>query len=120
MKTTANKSHLVDATGMVLGRLASHVAKLLMGKDTPGYERHMLSGSSVTVTNASKIKMTDKRKNETLHESYSGYPGGLKYKTNADIIAKKGYSELVRLAVYGMLPSNRLRAEMMKKLTITE
>ena len=64
--------------------------------------------------------MTDKRKKETMHERYSGYPGGLTYRNNADIISKKGYAELIRLAVYGMLPANRLRALMMKKLTIKE
>ncbi len=118
METKQN--YTIDATDKVLGRLASEIAKKLMGKMEPGYERHVLSGNTVTVENASKIKMTDKRKAETLHETYSGYPGGLKYKTNADIIAKKGYSELVRLAVYGMLPSNRLRARMMTKLTVKE
>lgn len=119
-KVTEKKTHTVDATGMILGRLASQVAKLLQGKDTPGFQKHILSGASVTVTNASKIKMSEKRKNETLHEKYTGYPGGLYYRTNAQIIEKKGYAELVRLAVYGMLPGNRLRAQMMKKLTIKE
>lgn len=116
----AKENYTIDATGQVLGRLSSQIAKMLMGKMEPGYERHMLSGNTVTVLNASKMKMTDKRKAETLHETYTGYPGGLKYKNNANIIGKKGYAELVRLAVYGMLPSNRLRAPMMKKLTIKE
>lgn len=119
-KVTTKKTHTIDATDIVLGRLASKIAKLLQGKDTAGYERHIPSGATVIVENASKIKMTDKRKAETMHERYSGYPGGLTYKSNADIIAKKGYAELVRLAVYGMLPGNRLRAVMMKKLTIKE
>ncbi len=114
------ESHTIDATGMVLGRLSSAVATLLMGKNTPGYEKHIHSGNSVTVINASAIKMTEKRKLETMHEKYSGYPGGLTYKSNARIIEKKGYAELIRLAVYGMLPSNRLRPLMMKKLTIKE
>ncbi len=122
MENLANKkqNYTIDATGMVLGRLASQIAKHLMGKMEAGYERHTLSGNTVTVLNASKMKMTDKRKTETLHETYSGYPGGLRYKTNANIISKKGYAELVRLAVYGMLPGNRLRAPMMKKLTVKE
>lgn len=112
--------YTVDASGKVLGRMSSEIAKMLMGKMTVGYERHMLSGASVNVVNASKLSMTEKRKQETLHEKYSGYPGGLTYKTNAEIIAKKGYAELIRLAVYNMLPANRLRQKMMNKLKITE
>ncbi len=110
----------VDATGQVLGRMCSEIAKMLQGKMTVGYERHMLSGASVNVTNASKLSMTEKRKKETMHEKYSGYPGGLTYKSNAAIIEKKGYAELIRLAVYNMLPPNRLRQPMMNKLKITE
>jgi len=114
------ENYTIDATGKVLGRLSSEIAKMLQGKLEVGFERHIGSGNSVTVLNASKLKMTEKRKKETMHETYSGYPGGLKYRNNADIITKKGYAELVRLAVYGMLPGNRLRAPMMKKLTIEE
>lgn len=110
----------IDATGLVLGRMCSDVAKKLMGKDMPGYERHILSGVKVNVTNASKLSMTEKRKKETLHERYSGFPGGLKFETNARIIEKKGYAELIRLAVYNMLPANRLRQPMMNNLNITE
>lgn len=110
----------VDATGQVLGRMASQIAKMLQGKETVGYERHILSGAKVNVINASKLKMTDKRKKETMHEKYSGYPGGLTYKNNEAIIAKKGYAELIRLAVYNMLPANRLRQPMMNNLKITE
>ncbi|OGI76342.1 50S ribosomal protein L13 [Candidatus Nomurabacteria bacterium RIFCSPHIGHO2_02_FULL_33_12] len=112
--------YTVDATGQVLGRMCSSIAKILMGKTTVGYERHILSGASVNVINASKLFMTEKRKLETMHEKYSGYPGGLKYKSNAEIISKKGYAELIRLAVYNMLPPNRLRQPMMNKLKITE
>jgi len=118
IKKTEN--YTIDATGMVLGRLSSQIAKLLQGKAEVGFERHVKSGNTVTVLNASKLKMTEKRKKETLHETYTGYPGGLRYKNNATIIEKKGYAELIRLAVYGMLPGNRLRAPMMKKLTIKE
>lgn len=120
MKETQKQNYTVDANGMVLGRLCSEVAKMLMGKNEPEYERHLTSGNKVTVLNASKLKMTEKRKKETLHETYSGYPGGLKFRSNDQIIDKKGYSELIRLAVYGMLPNNRLRALMMKNLTIKE
>lgn len=120
MEKKTPQVYTVDATGMVLGRMCSHIATLLMGKNTPGYERHEKPVNSVVVINASKIKMTDKRKKETMHEKYSGYPGGLRYESNEQIINKKGYSELVRLAVYNMLPANKLRSIMMTKLKIEE
>lgn len=114
------KIHTIDATDMVLGRVASMAAKALMGKTSPEYTANIVADVRVYIKNASKTKMTERRMNETLHETYSGYPGGLKMKTNAKIIDKKGWQGLYELAVYGMLPSNKLRPLMMKRLTITE
>lgn len=114
------KVHTIDATGKVLGRVASAAAKALMGKTDPSYVDNKVSDVRVYITNASKTKVTEKRLKETLHETYSGQPGGFKQKTNAKIIEKKGWIGLYELAVYGMLPSNKLRPLMMKRLTITE
>jgi large subunit ribosomal protein L13 len=115
-----NTTHTIDATGKVLGRLSSEVAKMLMGKNSPDYSPNVAPKVKVTIINASKTKMTEKRKLETLHEKYSGRPGGLKMKTNAKIISHKGFTELYKLAIYNMLPANKLRDGMMKNLTITE
>ncbi len=112
--------HTIDASGRSLGRVASEAAKILMGKTTADYVANKVADVSVSIENASKTKMTDKRKNETLHERYSGYPGGLKFESNAKILKKKGWKELYNLAVYGMLPDNKLRPLMMKRLTIKE
>jgi large subunit ribosomal protein L13 len=114
------KVHTIDAEGKVLGRVASAAAKALMGKTDPSYTANEVADVRVYIKNASKTKMTEKRMTETLHETYSGQPGGFKQKTNAKIIEKKGFVGLYELAVYGMLPSNKLRPLMMKRLTITE
>ena len=113
MKTTFT----IDAKGKTLGRVASAAAKALMGKMSPDYAPNIVPKVIVTIENAQLTKMTEKRMKETLHERYSGYPGGLKMATNAKIIEGKGVKELYRLAVYNMLPANKLRTGMMKNLT---
>lgn len=113
-------TYTIDASEKVFGRVASEAAKNLMGKNLPDYSPNKVSAVSVTIINASKTKMSERRMNETLHERYSGQPGGFRKETNARIIEKKGWKGLYELAVFGMLPSNRLRPLMMKKLTIKE
>lgn len=110
--------YTIDANGKVFGRVASEAAKDLMGKNLPDYVANKVADVSVTIINASKTKMTETRMNETLHERYSGHPGGFKEESNSKIIEKKGWMGLYELAVYGMLPSNKLRPLMMKRLTI--
>ena len=114
------KVHTIDATDKVLGHIASAAAKALMGKTDPSYVANKVADVRVYIKNASKTKMSERRMNETLHETYSGQAGGFKQKTNAKIVAKKGWIGLYELAVFGMLPSNKLRPLMMKRLTITE
>ena len=113
-------THTIDATDKTFGRIASAAAKALMGKTSPDYVPNQVADVRVYITNASKTKMSERRMKETLHERYSGYPGGFKTDTNARVIEKKGWKGLYELAVYGMLPSNKLRPLMMKRLTITE
>ena len=113
-------THTIDATGKVFGRVASEAAKILMGKTSPDYAANKVTDVRVIISNASKTKMSERRMNETLHERYSGYPGGFRTATNKDIVTKKGWASLYELAVLGMLPSNKLRPLMMKHLTITE
>ncbi len=114
------KIHTINAEGKVLGRVASQCAKILMGKTTPDYVANKVADVSVVIENASKTKMTEKRMRGTIHERYSGAPGGFKTHTNEEIIAKKGWKELYTLAVHGMLPDNKLRPLMMKRLKIKE
>lgn len=110
----------IDATGKKIGRLATEVASLLMGKSNPEFARNKVTPVRVTIENASKISVTDKKLKETTHHTYSGYPGGLKLETLENVKAKKGMSEIVKVAVYGMLPKNKLRSIMIKNLTIKE
>jgi large subunit ribosomal protein L13 len=114
------KNYTINAEGKSLGRVSSMAAKILMGKSSVDYLPNKLSAITVLIENASKTKMTQKKKDETIHERYSGYPGGLKTLTNAEILEKKGWKELYQLAVYGMLPANKLRPLMMKRLKIKE
>lgn len=115
-----NTTITVDAENKVFGRVASEAAKNLMGKNLPDYTANKVSNVIVVIINASKTKISEKRMKETLHERYSGQPGGFKEETNARILEKKGWKGLYELAVFGMLPSNKLRPLMMKHLTIKD
>ncbi len=119
-KTKETTEKTIDASGRTLGRVASEVAKYLMGKDKPSYERHKYSGSPVKVTNAGKIRITERKLDEIYHTRYSGIPGGLRVMKASYTKATKGMRELVRLATYSMLPDNKIRREMMKHLKIEE
>ena len=113
-------NYTIDATNKSLGRLATEVATILMGKHDASFVRNAVSAHTVTVTNASKIKQDPRKMQTKLYKSFSGYPGGLK-ESNMEHVAKtKGFSTIVSNAVKGMLPDNRLKKDMMKKLTITE
>jgi large subunit ribosomal protein L13 len=110
----------IDAKGKSLGRVASEAAKMLMGKDTPAYEPHLVQGSGVHIVNAGSINLSEKKMKQKQYGRYSGYPGGLRFESLEQVLAKKGFAEAFRKAVYGMLPNNKLRAPMMKKLKVTE
>lgn len=114
------KIYTIDASGKILGRVASEAANYLMAKNQVDFVKNKVADVKVEIINASKTKASEKRVKETQHERYSGFPGGLKFATNEKIIEKKGWAGLYELAVYGMLPNNKLRAQMMKRLKITE
>ena len=108
----------LDATGEKLGRLASKVATLLMGKNSPDFQKNVIADVKVNVGNISKLDISSKKMEQKEYNSYSGYPGGRKVGRMKTVVAKKGYAELMRKAVRGMLPANKLRSELMKKLII--
>jgi large subunit ribosomal protein L13 len=114
------KNHTIDATGKALGRLASEVAALLNAKDSVEFVKNQAADVTVTVLNASKVKVTGNKMNESVHKSYSGYPGGLKEQPLKHVVAKKGYSEIISHAVKGMLPKNKLQDVRMKNLIIKD
>jgi len=111
---------IIDAKNKKIGRVSSMAAKMLMGKDTAQFSNNKVSDVTVIINNASQSNITDKKKNQTTFEKFSGHPGGMKLQKMQTIIEKKGYSELFKQAVYGMLPANRLRKERMKNLIINE
>ncbi len=112
--------HTIDATNQQLGRIASRTAALLLGKSSPSYVGHRTAPHYVTITNAGKLNVSEKKSVNTRFARYSGYPGGLRYETIQDVIAKKGQGEILRQAVNGMLPKNASRRNIMKNLTITD
>ena len=121
-ETQKNKADtkVIDAEGRTLGRVASEIAMSLMGKTKPTFERNKYSGIPVRVVNASKLRITPKKLAEIYHTRYSGVPGGLRILPGTETAEKKGLKELVKLATYQMLPSNKLRRTMMKNLMIED
>lgn len=108
----------IDADGLVLGRLASAIATVLMGKHKPQYTPHVDVGDFVVVTNAAKIRYTGLNKGEQrLYDNFSGYPSGLRREKLSELMARKP-DEVLALAVRRMLPKNKLGRKMFKKLKV--
>jgi|SRR3989338_1969710 len=107
--------HQIDVKRKVLGRVATQIATLLMGKNKTYYVPHLDTGDYVVVTNTADVKLTGKKNATKLYSRYSGYPGGLR-KVSAQTIRSKKSEELIRHAVYGMLPKNKLRDRMITRL----
>ncbi len=117
-KATVQKEWVVvDATDMVLGRMGSKVAKILRGKYKPNFTPHVDCGDNVIIINAEKVVMTGNKWNDRVYYSHSGYPGGQNEITPAELI-KKSPEKLVRRAVRGMLPKNRLGKKILGNLYI--
>jgi large subunit ribosomal protein L13 len=118
LQTVEEKSYTIDATGRHLGRVASEAAALLLGKGSAHYVQNFVVPVQVTITNVGKMTMTEKRMAGKTYERYTGYPGGLRKTPMPVMIEKKGVEEVMRIAVDGMLPRNKLRKDRMKRLTI--
>ncbi|MEA2194182.1 MAG: large subunit ribosomal protein [Solirubrobacteraceae bacterium] len=108
---------VVDATGQTLGRLATQIADTLRGKRKPTYTPHVDTGDFVVVVNAEKIAVTGNKRAAKMYYRHSGYPGGLKTRTLNDMLERRP-EEVLRLAVKGMLPRNRLARKQLTKLKI--
>lgn len=109
--------YLVDAEGKVLGRLATELAKILRGKNKPIYTPHVDTGDFVIVVNAGKVALTGKKMKDKIYYHHTGYPGGIRKMTAEKLLAKKP-TEMIRIAVKGMLPKNSLGRQMIQKLKI--
>jgi large subunit ribosomal protein L13 len=109
--------HVVDADGLVLGRLATEVARILRGKHRPYFAPHMDTGDHVVVVNAAKVVLTADKARDKFAYRHSGYPGGLSRRSYADLMARSP-EEVVRRAVRGMLPKNTLGRQQLAKLKV--
>ena len=114
------KNYTIDAAGRSLGRVASEAAKALMGKTTADYTPHIRSNVKVVVANASKLRITEKKRLQKTYTRYSGYPGGLKKESLGSLIGRRGASDALRHAVKGMLTRNTMLVARLKNLQISE
>lgn len=108
---------VVDAENQVMGRMCTQIATVLRGKHRPEYTPHVDTGDNVIVINAGKVRFTGNKENVKIYQNYSGYPGGLKELTAAEIRARRP-ERLIEIAVKGMLPKNKLGNAMFKKLFV--
>ena len=109
--------HIVDAEGLVLGRLATEVARILRGKHKPTYAPHIDTGDHVVIINCDKVILTSDKAEKKKVFRHSGYPGGIREQTFADLMERKP-AEAVRRSIRGMLPHTRLGAAQLKKLKV--
>ncbi|MFI3286381.1 MAG: 50S ribosomal protein L13 [Rikenellaceae bacterium] len=108
---------IIDATDEVLGRLSSQVAKILRGKHKPSYTPHVDCGDYVIIINAEKVKLTGKKMTDKVYVRHTGYPGGQRFATPADFLARKP-TFVIEKAIKGMLPKTRLGSAMMRNLRV--
>jgi large subunit ribosomal protein L13 len=111
------KWYVIDAEGKTLGRLASEIARILRGKNKPQYTPHVDVGDFVVVVNAEKVIVTGRKAEQKVYRRHSGYPGGMKETSYGQMMERRP-EEIVRKAVYGMMPRTRLARQQMRKLKI--
>lgn len=116
-KDIKRETHTIDAKGKVLGRLATEVATILMGKKKPSFVPYLDTGDFVVVKNASLVKVTGKKMQDKVYTRHSGYPGGLRQDTFDKMLSAKP-EFIIEHAVKGMLPNNKLGRQMIKKLKV--
>lgn len=113
------KEYIIDATGKRLGRVATEAASVLLGKNSTSFAKNRVADVTVKIENASKLDISEKRAEEEF-QSYSGYPGGRRVETLGHLAGRRGYGEVVRRVIGGMLPKNKLHDVRMHNLEVTE
>lgn len=116
---TTTREYTIDASNMRLGTVATTAARYLLGKDSPDLTRHLAAPVTVTIVNASKLDIPEKKKGE-IYQRYSGYQGGRSEETLEHLAHRLGYSEVIRRTVRGMIPRNKLQKPRLKNLIINE
>jgi large subunit ribosomal protein L13 len=117
---TQTKTYTIDADGQKLGRVASRAASILMGKNSVDFARHKAPDVRVEITNASKLSISEKHRENVRYARFSGYQGGLRFETLDALAKRRGYKEVVAHAVRGMIPKTKLRPGMLKRLIVKE
>jgi large subunit ribosomal protein L13 len=112
-------THEIDAAGKRLGRVATEAASVLLGKNRTDFAKNAIVPVNVVITNASKMDVSDRRAREEF-DTYSGYPSGRRVETLGHLAARRGYGEVLRRVVSGMLPKNKLRAQRLRNLEVSE
>jgi len=114
------KEYKIDAQGQKLGRIASEIAAILIGKKSADFQKNEIADVKVEVVNASKMDITEKKARTAIYTNYSGFPGGLKTRTLEEVATRKGYAEVLEIAVAGMIHRNKLKDKILKNLIIKE
>ncbi len=114
------KNYKIDVTGKKLGRIASEIAAILLGKQSADFQKHEVADVTVEVVNAAKLDISEKKSRTKVYTNYTGFPGGLRKRTLEEVAVKKGYAEVLEKAVSGMIHHNKLKAQVLKNLTIKD
>jgi large subunit ribosomal protein L13 len=114
------KTYTIDAAGKKIGRIASDAAAKLSGKNLVTFARNAVADVTVEIKNVGKLQIGEKKMLDKEYRTYSGYPGGLSSEKLGALVDRKGVTEALKRAIYGMIPSNKLRSRIMKNLTISE
>lgn len=120
MTATNEKKYSIDASGKTIGRVATEAAKALIGKAHADYTPHIPSVVKVTISNAGKIRVTEKKRLQKQYTNYSGHPGGLKIESLGSLVGRRGKGAAVRKAIERMLPRNTMKTARLKRLIVTE
>lgn len=113
------KEYIINAEGKRLGHVATEAASILLGKNTAHFAKNVVEPVTVKIENASKLDISEKRSKDTF-QTFSGYPGGLKKETLGHLAGRRGYAEVLKRVVGGMLPKNRLHKLRLQNLEVTE
>ena len=114
------KIYNINVEGKKLGRVASEIAAILIGKTNADFQKNQVADVKVEVVNASKMDITEKKSRTAIYTNYSGFPGGLKTRTLEEVATKKGHGEVLEIAVAGMIHRNKLKDKILKNLIIKE
>lgn len=118
--TTTKETYTIDAQGKRLGIVATEAASILLGKHSPAFAKHTVYPVAVTIVNARLMDISEKKRDNEVYKSYSGYPGGQRVETLGHLATRRGYAEALTRTIGGMLPKNKLRSPRLKNLSITE